>query len=577
MEGYRNGVPDVGWWIGQIHQGIKYRKEMAQEARWNTWRKYYRGRWNASVLPKNIFFMMIRTVVPRIYFRDPSISLIPTKGGSENIAMTQILERVDNKLLRTMGVKRQMKRIVQNAFMFGTGIGKLGFGAEFTPTPDIDITAAPIVKRRRIEYRAKISQNMPWFLSVHPGSFIVPDKLVTKDEAAWEAHWVKRPIDDVREDPRLKHVTGLTATMLKDPQPGTARQYTKREMIDLVEIRDKRTGKIIVIAPYLEGEKALLFQDDEFQTDSGTNTYAVSFNEDDECFWGIPDSVILEPRQLEINEIKTQMMKHRRLSLIKVLYEKGSITHMQMTKLLDDDVGAGIEVTDINGVKFAEVADIPDGLLKSEVALMQDVREEMGFSRNEFGDYKPGSGDTTATEAQIVKMASEIRVDERRDMLADLLTDVVSDMHSVITSRWTEEQQIEIIGPAGVPLWVEFKGNQMRGSKFDVRIDPDSSLPDTKAMREQRAIKMYTILKENPLIDPMRLTTYLLHESYGVQFDDMIRGLPSGVGTAIRPLKLEEYMQVLQAVQSKLGQIPQQSQAQEPARAQQTGGANASV
>lgn len=561
MDGYTNGKPDVSWWIGQIHEGMRYRKKMARESRWADWRQYYRGRWKSGILPKNLFFMMIRTVVPRIYFRNPSISLVPTKGGADNIAIAQILERVDNKLMRVMKVKQQMKRIAQNAFMFGTGIGKLGFGAEFTPTPDNDITAAPIVRRRRVEYRAGIRSNMPWFLSVHPGSFIVPDGLVTKDEAAWEAHWVRRPLDDVKEDPRLKHVAGLTGSSLKSPEPGSVRTYSRREMIDLVEIRDKRTGKIIVIAPYLEGDKALLFEDDEFQTDSGTNFYAVSFNEDDEAFWGIPDSVILEPRQLEINEIKTQAMKHRRLALIKILYEKNAIDETNLTKLLDEDVGAGIQVNDINGVKFAEIADIPSGLLQSEAILMQDVREEMGFSRNEFGDYKPGSGDTTATEAQIVKMASEIRVDERRDMLADLLTDMVGDMHSIIFERWTEEQQIEVIGPGGIPLWVAFRGDMMKGSKFDVRVDPDTSIPDTKAIRESRAVQMYGILKDNPLIDPVRLTTYLLHETHGVQFDDMIQGLPAGIGTAIRPMKMDEYMKMMQMVQQRLGGLPQQSQA----------------
>lgn len=562
MEGYLRNKPVVSWWVNQIHHGTKYREKMALESRWADWRKYYRGNWDAGILPKNLFFMMIRTVVPRIYFRNPSISLIPTKSGADNIAMAQILERVDNKLMRAMKVKQQMKRIAQNAFMFGTGVGKLGFGAEFTPTPELNDTAAPIVGRRRVEYRAGIAKNMPWFLSVHPGSFIVPDELVTKDEAAWEAHWIRRPLDDVIDDPRLKNVKNLTSTMFKGSDGSATRVAGKREMVDLVEIRDKRTGKIMVIAPYLEGEKTLYFEDDEFQTDSGTNFYSVSFNEDDESFWGIPDSVILEPRQLEINEIKTQAMKHRRLSLIKVLAQKGAMTEAQKVKLVDSDVGAVVEISDVNGVKFAEIADIPDGLLKSEGTLMQDVREEMGFSRNEFGDYKPGSGDTTATEAQIVKMASDIRVDERRDMLADLLTDMVSDMHGIIFNKWTDEQQVEVIGPAGIPMWVAFKGDMMKHSKFDVKIDPDTSLPETKAIREQRAVQMYSILKDNPLIDPMRLTTYLLHESHGVQFDDMIRGLPPGVGTAIKPLKLEEYMNMLNLVQQRLGGLPQQSQAQ---------------
>ena len=35
-----------------------------------------------------------------------------------------------------MGVKQESKKQVQNAFFTGTGIGKFGFGAEHSPTPE---------------------------------------------------------------------------------------------------------------------------------------------------------------------------------------------------------------------------------------------------------------------------------------------------------------------------------------------------------------------------------------------------------------------------------------------------------
>ena len=89
---------------------------------------------------------MIRTTVPRIYFRNPSISVISTKPGLENFVFAKLTERVDNKLLRQMKIKKHFKRQVQDAWMFGTGVGKLGFGSQFHSSPEgVGETEAPLI------------------------------------------------------------------------------------------------------------------------------------------------------------------------------------------------------------------------------------------------------------------------------------------------------------------------------------------------------------------------------------------------------------------------------------------------
>ena len=85
---------------------------------------------------------------------------------------------------------------------------------------------------------------------------------------------------------------------------------------------------------------------------------------------------------------------------------------------------------------------------------MEDVRETVGFSRNQFGNFSSGSGDTTATEASIVQQASEIRVDERRDMVADMIVEVMETIHQIIFKFWGEEPVVDIVGPGGAPIWI---------------------------------------------------------------------------------------------------------------------------
>jgi hypothetical protein len=122
IDGYTSsGRPIPQWWIGEINKGKKFRREWACEAQWDDWRRMYRGRWKPGILPSNIFFKMLRTMVPRIYYRNPSVSLTPSKPGFENMLLTKLIERADNKLIDLMDVKGQMKRAVQHGIMFGTG------------------------------------------------------------------------------------------------------------------------------------------------------------------------------------------------------------------------------------------------------------------------------------------------------------------------------------------------------------------------------------------------------------------------------------------------------------------------
>ena len=134
-DGYRKGQPDVGYWLKEIRKGLKFRKDSAFESKWSRWRQYYRNEWESDVLPSAVFFKMVRSVVPRIYFRNPSISITPSMPGVENSILAKILERTDNKMIRSIKVKKEMKRNIQDWWMYGIGIGKKVFGLHYEPTP----------------------------------------------------------------------------------------------------------------------------------------------------------------------------------------------------------------------------------------------------------------------------------------------------------------------------------------------------------------------------------------------------------------------------------------------------------
>ena len=378
LQGYRRGKPDVEWWIEQIRAGEKWRDDVTHRNRWDIWRKYYRGDWSKQILPKNIFFMMTRTIVPRIYFRNPSVSITPSKPGPAHAVLAKIIERVDNKVIHMMKLKRSMKTLAQTTFHFGTGIGTLGFGALYTPTPDLGVTAPPLTKDGfNLEYRQGMMPNMPWFLPTPLESFVVPAGIRSFEEAFFNAIWTRRPLEEVKADPRFKHTNSIKSTgnRMSYQHTDMGNIYNPIDSVDLCQIRDFRTGKVFVLAPDVT-DQVLLEAEDDMQFHAGGPHYPVVFNLDDERAYGVSDSKILEPIQMELNETKTLTMKHRRLAMVKAFVKMGVMKEEAVQRMVSDDVLAVVEMEGepATDIKFMEVGQIPQDLILHERNLMQDVQ-----------------------------------------------------------------------------------------------------------------------------------------------------------------------------------------------------------
>ena len=230
----KSSKPIYSWWESQITGGIDFRKKFAHEDLWPIWRDYYRGLWTPGTLPVNYFFSILRSLVPRVYFKNPSVSVTPAMPGMMAAVFAQILERVDNKLMRTMRLKKQIKKMIQDAFLFGTAFGKLGLGAVYTPSPRSIITTAPLSKVwGSVEYRSGLLPNMPWFYRIPPDRIVVPHMTEDLDDARWVCHEDERPFQDVRDDPRFKTGGDLKPTRFERTEGGATIEKPV-EMIYLV-------------------------------------------------------------------------------------------------------------------------------------------------------------------------------------------------------------------------------------------------------------------------------------------------------------------------------------------------------
>lgn len=545
-EGYIRGKPDPQWWLATIRKSTTYRDKYTYKARWGDWRNYYRGQWNQGVMPDNLFFKMMRTMIPRVYFRNPQVSITPRKGKegqSDYVVLAALVERLDNTLIDQMKFKQTMKSCVQDAFMFGTGIFKHGYGGEFNPTPELaQDTGAPLENGRyHVEYDTRVKPNMPWALRVPTGNFLVPVGATDWPSSRFAIHRVRRHIEDVREDTRFRNV--------KDLNPGTiqlpgGRDLDLKDQIDLFEVRDKKTEHVFVIAPQAT-EKVLFDEKDEMQFERRLPFFIIQFNPDDEVFWAVPDAHILDPQQLEANEISSQIRAHRRISVLKWLAKKGAINPDEIAKLNSSNVNEVLNIDpehSLADVKDITAGDLPAGILKAQTINDQRTQEILGLGVNQFGEYAPGSADRSATEAAVVNQATQIRTDERRDIVADNLVDFIEQLNHTILHQWEgNEKVVDILGPDGQQLWVSFNLKDVNAVDYDVKVDPDSSVPETRALRQQKAAQVYKGFGQDPLISKPRLLKWTLNEVGGPELMDLqltaqeMQAAAAQAGGAVQP------------------------------------------
>lgn len=510
---------EIGKWLERIKLGEDFRRSVAFEEKWKTWKKYYRNEFKKGLLPVNLVFPLIRSLVPRIYFRDPRVIVTPRKERMTYHA--KVVESIDNWIVRRLEVKRTFKRIIQNACLYGTGIGKTGMDSEFGYDPEKQRAMSEFEEDMvemgawehpedyyTTEYNQNIVPGLPWYGSVNPRHFVVPFGCEDIRSAPWVAHKIIRHIDDVKGDDKYENKSGLRPTHSMEAFHQESRSTRRAnpdgaEYVILWEVYDAREKRIKVIAQ--EHDQYLRNEEDLLQL-TGLPFDVVTFNDDDEWFWGISDVQYLEPQQLEINEIRTQYRQQRRNSLAKLLVAQDAISPEDMEKLRSGDIDSIIEVRSnaLEGVVKELQTHMNNDLLLAGQTIRQDMRETVGFSRNQMGEFD-ASTRRTATEASIVNEAAMLRVDERRDTAADMYVAAIRRINQLIFSQWTEERVVQVIGPNRMPYWVTYTGEQLAGD-YDLQVDPDAAQPMSSQLRKFEALELLKVITSIPpelLVDPM--------------------------------------------------------------------------
>lgn len=511
-------------WMSQIELGLRAREKFSTVKHWPEYRRRYRGDFGNRKIFLNISYSTGKTLIPRVYFKVPRIAVTPTRP--EFAGHARVVEALDNWLIRETMLKQTLKKSGYDGYSCGTGVVKLGYDSEFGYVPSKatepnmgSVTQVGERTGRQIEYDVNIKPGMPWAIRTFPEDVIVPFGYDDPNRLPWVCFTHMRPLADVKEDWKYNKNKfdlkgGLIPRVVRDGLLIHREDslYRRSEpYVLLYEIHDAAYRKIITIA-----EDQILLEDvDELQIE-GLPVEFIRFNEDLEFFWGISDIQILEPQQIEANEIKAMVAKLRRYNVIKFLFQKGVIEMEELNTLLStdiEDIGAGIPLN-TDSVASAIHALQPHGLTRElesdKQDVLSDVRESIGMSRNTQGEYIPMTS-KTATEAKLVDSGVSVRIDDRRDHMADVLTNIMRKFNQFCFKFWDKKKVIQVTGLDGARYWVEYTGADLVG-EYALTIDPEAGQPISRELKYNLSKELFSELRNDPLINQVELRKQLLRQ-----------------------------------------------------------------
>lgn len=580
-------IDEIVKWMENLKGAQQYIKDFASPLNWGIYRNFYRGEFQHGTVNQRkysvaLIFAILRSMLPRIYFTNPQV--VVTNEVPGYYLQSKIVQKIDNKMIRKTKLKQTLKELILDAGLCGTVPLLTGFDTAYGYDPrfketvtddegrDIEIggTLLQFDEKTgdRLEYDQHIIPGKPWADKIRPEFFMVPYGYDRLHKVPWEMRMYVRHLDDVKKDPRLINKKDIKANAITTfdwmKEKKLHQMMPKQNFGDFVflwEIRDLKTGRLMIMQ---EGHKKFLYNEKDELQKFGNPYMELTFNYDPLTYWGIPDAKYLEDQQLAINEVRTLQMEHRRISKLRFIYDENIITDdNEITKVQTEDTGVGIKANgDVDkAIKIFQPYVPPDFDMNVD-AIRKDARESVGLGRNQAGEFEGGR--RTATESQIVQMASQIRISERKDMVADLLVDIVEKYNQYMFSEYNVQQVEDIIGPDGVRYWVNFTYEQIK-SKYSFRVDPESGMPVSSETRKQEAIMVAQYIHGSPLVamamqppapgqkaPPMpynleALDRFVLSQFEGVPLDEIMPLRAGAGGSPETPISIEGLQEKLAA------------------------------
>jgi hypothetical protein len=484
----------------------------------------------------NLVHPHIRVIIPAIYSKNPDVLVRGSREELREAAHT--LQELIRYYLRELDVKSEVKLSILDALVCGHGWIKTGYQTEFELGEEENPLISQFLKRLgiqpgegdpesnyAIQPNEKIVAESPWVKRVSPFNVLVAPFSERSDELAWIAESSLVPTRDIKKNPIYENTKGLShnhnAIQLirgykKYNNPSFDAKIEGDDYLEytvLHEIWDAREGTVFTLAE--DHPKALAQPKENIYTTFLNSRFPyemLRFNEVTDEFYPESDIAPWEAQQLELNKTRTQMIRHRKR------YNRKYAAHSMLTEENMRDLQTGedgiilkVESSDVGVDKV--VFPIQDAPLPPEVYAIEARIKEDIISIGGIQDYLGTSGGAnTATEAAIENQKSQNRVAERLDVVGNFAGRVARNIAMISQKFMSAEQVAEILGSNLAGNWVQIEDDDTIKREFFFEIVFGSTSPIGVALDRQQFMAAYNILRDDPLINQLRLRIELLRK-----------------------------------------------------------------
>lgn len=528
-------------WLQEIARGLEFRRKYGLEDRWFELESMlYNVHPAQANSGPNIMLSTLDALAASLNVPSPYITVKARR--SDCVMKARVLESLDNLLVNEMGVQKEVERMVASGFLWGQGIAKVGYDSEFGWDSRLDIGLSNPLGLSASQYNSKFSRRlefnsvqpgMPWVSAVLPHDFVVPwgtYSINGHGAARWCAHRIVRHLDDIKSDTKYENTRDLQPTMsmqdfvrsyqstYRPDQMGRpelmnlgTKGGTDCEYCELWEIHDRQTGRVFVIASGHEG-KFLRNQEDGLQLNGLLPFTSFSFTPRTRNFWTTPDAFYLLYHQADLSDIAVQTSVHRRLVALKMLFSQEALDEQKLKEFLSGEPGIAIGIKagfDIDKVVAFINTPTPNIQLYQDAEIVRrNAREQVGFSKNQVGEYE-ATGRRTAREVNEVAQAAGLRLDRRQNAVKDFYIDTFKQVNNLIFTYWNLPRAVEVMGQDGAQLFYNVNGAMLKG-EYGYNIGFSTGGNETLQERRATAFQMFLSLAQTGLFNPAALARYLV-------------------------------------------------------------------
>lgn len=426
---------------------------------------------------------------------------------------TELLESVDNYYLDETGAKKILRRVLSDALVLPYGVAKWEWVFEETEKEVANEETG------EIETQRVIARQYPRLSRIKPWCFIWDPELDEFDfsRVRWVAEIKYLSAEALEDDSQLDvdladiGRPGYFVDSEGDyDRPGKRRRSEEYDAdmgrYKVYEIHDLEHGRLMV---YVDGAKKFARDEESGYKDVEGSVYSVlGFDEtiDDSFPLSIPGQI----RSLTeaYNWMLSYQVNHA---------ARGNRKYKAMPGAFKDEVEQEkwerggdmtlVTVQDMNsGPVPVEDAPIPQDVYAVKGELKREISESIGVTSYQRGIREAGVN--TAYEANVIQSSSDVKIQEKRDIVREFLRTIVRKLNQILQLYADVPTVTKIVGLQG-DRWVQWTSEDIRG-EFFVDVDVYSSLPYSELEEKKQGMEMFSLAQADQFFDPLRLRAHVV-------------------------------------------------------------------